>query len=299
MENDDSEVMKDIRKNAIIEIKEKVKNNPKYVHPCNKEFQEDIKRFGFNSGYNYITWMQQNGVLKNPSDFNREHHIKTREQYKCKDAIEYMNLCAQKLGYKDRKERRNEYEWAVGIRSPMSDNKDCSAHFGIYKGEELFKKFLEDVVFEYVEKTDYHDGGIDFKCKSVRQEFIDRYPQFRLERNKEYKIQLKVRCLRRRNKNSWWDFTHIDYNNVPDYFILVGWDNRECLQPMYVWMFHKDDIIRGKSFWTRRTLTITNKYQHVLCFKRYELINELESFKEIYRELKERDKLIIDDNYGK
>lgn len=52
-------------------------------------------------------------------------------------------------------------------------------------------------------------------------------------------------------------------------------------------MFHKDDIIRGEPFWMRRSLTITDKYQHILYFKRYELIDELENLKGIYREQKE------------
>lgn len=147
MENYDNEAIDDIRKKAIIEIKEKVKKNPKCIHPCSKEFQEDMQRLKFENGNKYTSWMQQNGILKNPSDLNQERHTKTHEKYKCKNATEYVNLCAQKLGYKDRKERRNEYEWATG-RSPIYDNKDCSTYFGIYKGEELIKRFLEEIMLK-------------------------------------------------------------------------------------------------------------------------------------------------------
>lgn len=46
-----------IRKNAITEIKEKVKKSPGYLHPCNKERQEDMKRLKFISGYEFTYWM--------------------------------------------------------------------------------------------------------------------------------------------------------------------------------------------------------------------------------------------------
>jgi hypothetical protein len=45
------------------EIKEKIKKNPKYLNPCNKEFQDDVKRFGFLSGNRYVCFLQQNGIM--------------------------------------------------------------------------------------------------------------------------------------------------------------------------------------------------------------------------------------------
>lgn len=56
--------------NIKIEIKEKIRKNPRYVNPCSKEFQEDIKRFGFNSGNVFISFLKQNGILKSDTYLN-------------------------------------------------------------------------------------------------------------------------------------------------------------------------------------------------------------------------------------
>lgn len=60
----------------IREVREKIKNNPKYVNPMNKIFQEDIKRYGFESGNKYINWMQLNGISK--SHVSKELYVDRR-----------------------------------------------------------------------------------------------------------------------------------------------------------------------------------------------------------------------------
>lgn len=57
---------------VIRKIKEKANKIPKYLHPMNKDLQEDAKMFGFSSTGRYIIWLQQNGILKNPTDVHRE-----------------------------------------------------------------------------------------------------------------------------------------------------------------------------------------------------------------------------------
>lgn len=57
------ESIENIRRDIIIEIKEKVKRNLGYLHPCNKERQEDMKDSNFN-GNEFTNWMQQKGILK-------------------------------------------------------------------------------------------------------------------------------------------------------------------------------------------------------------------------------------------
>lgn len=99
--------IENIRK-VITEIREKIKNNSKYVNPMNKEFQEDIKKYGFKSGHEYTTWMQNNGILKNPTIVDRIVHKRKLENAGCDTVMEYINKCAQKVGFKDDKERR---EW--------------------------------------------------------------------------------------------------------------------------------------------------------------------------------------------
>jgi hypothetical protein len=160
----------------------------------------------------------------------------------------------------------------------------CSLYFGKYIGERLFCKFLL-IIFESVEKTAGHnDGGVDFICRHPKQEFINRYPQLRLEINKEYKIQLKMRCLiYYQGMSPKWLFTI--KNDIADYFILCAWDNRENLVPLHIWMFHKDDIVRGKPFWQRQNLSITNIPNGILEFNTYELKCELDKLKELYDKL--------------
>ena len=79
----------------------------------------------------------------------------------------------------------------------------------------------------------------------------------------------------------------IRYNNIADYFILVGFDNREDLDILYIWMFHKDQIIRDNKFWKRDGFAITNNDKGLKKFKNYEIIDELGMLKYIINEMKE------------
>lgn len=214
----------------------------------------------------------------------------------CKTEKEYEKLCkentAKNAGFKNSAEYTLNWLHDKGICIPMSDDKSLSQYFGIKIGECLFKKLMEQVMFEYVDKTGYIDNGIDFICKNPIQEFMNIYPKLKLEKDKEYKIQLKLRCLRRRKSNTidigyneWWDFTHIDYNNKPDFFILCGYNNRYG-DPLHIWIFHKDDIIRGDKFWRRDSLTITNKIKYINELQEYELKHFLSKLKELWQENK-------------
>lgn len=68
--------IENIRRDAIYEIKEKIKilTVGKYVHPCNKEFKDDMRRLSFDSGNRFIVWMQQNGILKNPTKVQHDNN---------------------------------------------------------------------------------------------------------------------------------------------------------------------------------------------------------------------------------
>ena len=278
--------------NIIREVREKIKNNPKYVNPMSKEFQEDIKRYGFENGYRYIIWMQHNGILKSSTSIMRNETENSYRRAKCKNRKEYTDKCAQRMGYKDEAEREKVRTWNKGIHLPMEFH-DCPANFGVYKGEELFKRFLEEIIFEEVKGSGKgsRDGKIDFICKNPKQEFIDKYPQFRLKRNKEYKIQLKMRGLRDGYR---WLFTHIDFNFIPDYFILCGWDSRDG-EPMHIWIFNKYDMVKKGcninapkiEFYKRDSLTVVNKIDKIKQFENQELKDELYTLKNIYDILKE------------
>lgn len=205
---------------------------------------------------------------------------------------EYQDSVAKKKGYESHNEyqrkelakykadwsRNSRYE--KGIQVPMELNEDCASNFGVVIGEELFKIFLERSIFEHVEKTGYMDSGIDFLCKNPRQEFIDKYPQFKLRKDKEYRIQLKMRCLINHNGSIQWIFS-IEHNKISDYFILCGWDTREG-EPLHIWFIHKDEIIGNRKLLDKESLTITDIPKIVAKFKQYDLASELKVLKEIY-----------------
>jgi len=283
----------DIRNNEDIikEIREKIKKNPKYINPCCKEFQEDIKRYKFESGNKFISWMQQNGIMKNPTKVRRDYIEEWAKNKEFGSYNEYRKTLNSQKGEYHNKYCR-EYHWSTGKCLPISANEDSGIFFGKCIGEELFKDFLL-IIFENVKMKGYKDGGIDFVCSNPRKEFIDKYPYLKLEKNKEYGIQLKSRCLTDREGRIKYEFP-ILYNDKPDYYILSGWDNRESLQPMYIWMIKKDEAIRygkgcvtKKIFWKREKFCITDRPKYIKEFRKYELKDELEKLKELRNKLKE------------
>ena len=97
----------------------------------------------------------------------------------------------------------------------MTDNKECPSHFGVYRTERLLK-----LVFDDVEVMPYGHKGYDFVC------------------NKGMKVDSKSSCLR---KDGNWTF-HIRYNTITDYFCCIAWDNRDDLNPLYMWMLPSDEF---------------------------------------------------------
>lgn len=63
--------------NIIKEIREKIKklkiDGKNYVRQCSREFQEDIKKYGFENGNRFINWIQNNGILKNLTRVKQEN----------------------------------------------------------------------------------------------------------------------------------------------------------------------------------------------------------------------------------
>lgn len=300
----------------INQIREKIRNNSKYINPMNREFREDIKKYGFNNGCEYIAWLRKNKILRSDKSIRNEwaqergfedYNIYDRYLIKQKGCINYSEnkerlarekgfdnqrdhreKWAQERGFEDYNQYKNEGNWNRGTYSPMSTTESCSLFFGIEIGEKLFKRFLQENVFHYVKKTGKasFDGGIDFICKDPIQEFIDKYPQFNLKMNKEYKIQLKNRCLESRHGWIGWNMP-IQYNGTVDLFILCGWSNRKHLDILHIWIYNKDDVVRDKKFWRRDNFPITNKSKYLLHLSKNEIL-ELDTLKNMYNELKQK-----------
>ncbi len=245
-----------LRRDSISNIKEKIKKNLNFLHPCNKDRLEYQKLLKFKSGHDFTYWMQNNGIMKNPTnidneyeekmaivlgleshtEYNRWRHRNTLKNANCKNSREYQNKCANKLNFRDNAERVRNYRHKNGIKIPINEceENDWSAYFG-NKTEELFKEFLL-TIFEHVERMHNSNKGFDFRCKNPKQEFITKYSYLKLDKEKEYRIQLKIRCLDRFNNVSRWSYK-IGYNNMADMFILVGFDSKENLNPLHICLF--------------------------------------------------------------
>lgn len=126
----------------------------------------------------------------------------------------------------------------------------------------------------------------EFFCKNPKQEFIDNHLNLKLERNKNYKIQLKMRCILNDSVTPRLKFA-IGYDNTADYYILCGCNTREELNILHIWIFCRDETIREKKFWRRESLSISNKPEFLREFQNNELTDELPILKKLCEELKE------------
>lgn len=276
------EDIENIRRNSIISIKEKVKKNPNYTHPCNEERQEDMNRLKFSNGYEYT---QHIGILKNPTDVKRKEYHNILKNIGCKNLNDYEDICARRLGYKDRKERKKEYNlnhveykrewnWNNGICSPFSENEDCSLYLGVHIAErKIVRKYLPILLGEIEKEMPPNYPAYDFVCKG------------------DIKVNIKARQL----IDNKWQFP-IKHNDKTDYFILVCFDNinndRE-LKILHIFLIDKNDLIRkhttGKyyrmeKFYNRETISISNDSKSILFFKyfqKYDWIDKLSTIKYI------------------
>ncbi len=248
----------EIRRKAILEIKEKIKKNPKYLHPCNKERQEDMKRLGFSNGNDFTHWMQQSGIMKNSTYIDRNIRNKTVENAECKTEKEYRDKLSQNAGFKDWAEQVRKCRHETGRHLPKESNIYCSLWFGDFICENYIIKTFEDPI-----RMPHGNPGFDWLCKNGE------------------KIDSKGRCLMcTENRSPCWQFS-IKYNKIADWFILSAWDNRDSLNPLHVWAFHKNYIVRGKKFCEFETFRITNTPEKLKELEKYEVTNRLDKLKEL------------------
>jgi len=191
----------------------------------------------------------------------------------CKTEAEYQNKCAQKRGFKDHAESAKEWAHETGRNLPKEFNENCSVYFG------EFTESLMVQTFEGAAKMPPNNPGFDWTCK--RGDKID---------NKgSCLVYLADRWAGR------WEF-YIDYNNIADWFILSAWDNRDSLNPLHVWIFHKNDIIRGKIFWRRSALAINNTTKGLREFKKWEVTDRLDKLKELCNRIRQERKDDMNDD---
>lgn len=106
----------------------------------------------------------------------------------------------------------------------MYKNKNCSLYLGVVVAERLVRYLFNDV-----EVMPFGNPKFDFIY------------------NKGKKIDVKATCTQtRKNKTLRWKF-HIEYNKMPDYFILVAFDNLTNLNPLHLWMIPGHVLNKKKS----------------------------------------------------
>ncbi|MHB8118640.1 MAG: hypothetical protein ACYDHX_07945 [Methanothrix sp.] len=111
----------------------------------------------------------------------------------------------------------------------MSEAKDCTLYLGVYVAERALSRF-----FDRIERMPFGNPGFDFVC------------------GKGFKIDVKSACLRKHSGQSdLWQFA-IKRNKVPKFFLCLAFDNRENLEPLYVWLI-PGEIVNG-----HRLISIAN-----------------------------------------
>lgn len=97
----------------------------------------------------------------------------------------------------------------------MSENRECTLFLGVHVAERVLSN-----VFKHVYRMPIHNPGYDFVC------------------NRGKKIDVKASCV---NKDGRWKFK-IEKNQVPNFFLMVAFDNRKKLNPMYIWLIPRNVV---------------------------------------------------------
>lgn len=209
--------------------------------------REQANKDGFDNICRWNQWRIETGKL-NQTKIQKEH----------------SNKLAINRGFKDDIERRTIQRWDSGKVIRMQDYEECESHIGCVIGEDKIARPIFDSMFEEVIKKKNNNPGYEYVCKNPRQEFLDIYSQFKLERNKEYKIDVKTAHF----LDEYWKY-RIDYNNKADFFLLIGLNTIGNISE-HTWLIYKNEIIRNVQFWMRFTIKIA-KY-HLYEFDRYEIL---------------------------
>lgn len=107
---------------------------------------------------------------------------------------------------------------------PKQLNKSCTQYLGIICAEQVLSK-----IFKNVTRMGINNPGYDFIC------------------GKGFKVDSKASCKRIIDKKSdHWSFS-IKQNKIADYFLCLAFDNREDLNPLYLWLIPSKILNNKKS----------------------------------------------------
>ena len=175
-------------------------------------------------------------VEKPITDF-RPYTNTTKRRTMCRSCENEWNkkYCKE---HKVKKNQQNQQRRHLkNITRPFNENKTCPCYLGIHVSENVLSTY-----FEGVTRMPYGTPGYDFICK------------------RGYMIDVKSACL---SKRPAWQF-HIDYNTTANYFLCLGFDNRDSLNPEHIW------LIPGEKINHLHGLTITKSDKVLAKWKPYE-----------------------------
>jgi hypothetical protein len=160
------------------------------------------------------------------------------------------------------------------------DNPDCPRYFGEYIERKYVSQIFEDAVpFEYK--------------RDILGRITDKRKPYDYICCRGLKIKHVASCLRM-DKNHVQKLTgeHLPYfayaikrNSIPDAWVFSAWNNREDLEPLFVWIIkgHEEFITQVKKgpFWDRKTFTVYFNERGIKKMKRYEVTKKLDRLKEV------------------
>lgn len=178
-----------------------------------------------------------------------------------KDINDYNEYRVKKRGYKDYNEYQRELNYENRGSLPMCERKDSGIYLGVYIAESILSK-----LFKEAQKMPIENEGYDFIC------------------GKKFKIDVKSSCLDYFDR---WQFC-IYKNKIADYFLCIGFDSREKLNCLGVWLIKGDEVIRSgrwnqylKKVNERDVLHIYNRLESLEKFKKYQMADKLDAINQI------------------
>jgi hypothetical protein len=147
--------------------------------------------------------------------------------------------------------------------TPCDVDLKCPKYLGSYIEEKLMKIF-DDASKNPIATNLFGAGAWDWKCKNgVLIKYVASCLHYRIKIDKL------------NGKEYEWTGWHwaIARNNVPDFFLLVGYgESRENLDVVNAWFVPSNDIVRTKKFWNRESFSIrTDKKKQLIEMKQYEV----------------------------
>lgn len=162
-----------------------------------------------------------------------------------------------KLGFDSYTQYLQDRRHKLGRSKPMSENKECAAYLGVHIAETVLSK-----IFHNVKRMPVQFSGYDFVC------------------GKGFKVDVKCSVLTDDTRNHRLFRFNIRKNIFADYFLLLAFDNRECLTPLHLWLINGDELVGvngeyKKPLNSKKILTIHNTLRSLKIYEQYEQTEKL------------------------